>query len=81
MQSIMTANIGPSMNEGTSGSICQLLKADAYVSMLVMVVIGKKIVDKIIPASISRTRMAMSTAVQNPSLLTRFSSLLPFLDV
>ena len=73
MQRIMTANIGASMNEGTNGSICQLVNFAAYVSMLVIVVIGKRMVDKIIPTSISKTSKAMRMADQNPSLLVKFS--------
>ena len=79
MQSIMTANIGARMNEGTNGSICQLVNVAAYVSTLVIVVIGKRMVDKIMPTSISKTSNAMRTADQNPSLLVKFSMVFPAL--
>jgi hypothetical protein len=59
MLAIIITNIGASNKDGMNGNICRILKELAYASMLVIDVIGKRIVDKITPASMSKTSKAL----------------------
>jgi hypothetical protein len=64
-------NMGASSNYGINGNICRLLKELAYASTLLIVVIGKRMFDRIMPASMRITSKAIMAADQTPSRLTR----------
>jgi len=64
-------NMGASSNDGINGNICRLLKELAYASTLVIVVIGKRMFERIMLASMRITSRAIMAADQTPSRLTR----------